>query len=111
MIALPVAEIERRANCWASVLDGAGKVIDGESMVGGGSLPGGTLPTKLVAIGTDGPHNGTGTAHTLAVQLRRRRVPVVGRVSEDLLLLDPRTVRPDEDETVIEALREVIGNL
>ena len=51
MISLPLTEIERRAHLWAESLEGMARVIDGESLIGGGSLPGATLPTRLVAIG------------------------------------------------------------
>ena len=72
-------------------------------MVGGGSLPGGSLPTKLVAI------QGCKKFSVKAIceQLRRRDFPVIGRISEDALLLDPRTVLPEEDDIVIKAVREI----
>lgn len=104
MIAMPMEEIETRARKWADVLKETARVIDGESMVGGGSLPGGTLPTKLVAVG-DGKKAKRNRAQILAKRLRLHKPPVVGRISDDLLLLDPRTVLPEEDEAVIDALR------
>ncbi|HUV53482.1 MAG TPA: L-seryl-tRNA(Sec) selenium transferase [Dehalococcoidia bacterium] len=106
MISAPLSEIERRAKIWAQEFDDQAHVIDGESMIGGGSLPGGTLTTKLVAIGkqskTTKEH---GLAQTLAEMLRSQRPPVVGRISENVLLLDPRSVLPEEDTVVIQALR------
>ena len=51
MISLPVSEIDRRAQLWAEAAGDRARVIDGESLIGGGSLPGATLPTRLVAIG------------------------------------------------------------
>jgi len=107
MISLQVSDIERRANLWAEALGGIGKVVDGESMVGGGSLPGGTLPTKLVAIGEESKQKGTGLAQKLAVKLRQQETPIIGRISGNLLLLDPRTVLPEEDEKVIKTLSKV----
>jgi len=50
MISAPLDEINERAEKWAQALDVNTEIIDGETMVGGGSLPGGTLPTKLVAL-------------------------------------------------------------
>ena len=107
MIATPLTAIEKRARAWAEATEGMGRIIDGESMVGGGSLPGSTLPTKLVAIGGDGKKKGGKKAETLAQRLRRSNPPVIGRISEDVLLLDPRTVLPEEDKMVIRVLREL----
>lgn len=109
MISLPVSDIELRANRWAEATSGLGKLIDGESMVGGGSLPGDTLPTKLLAIGEDAKIKGISYAQTLAIKLRRQEIPVIGHLSGNLLLLDPRTVLPEEDEILIKALREAIS--
>jgi L-seryl-tRNA(Ser) seleniumtransferase len=105
MISTPIAEIEKRAGVWAEALGGEAKVIDGESMVGGGSLPGSTLPTKLVAFG--GGKKQT-SAQKLAEKLRRnKKYPVIGRISEDILLLDPRTVLPEEDEIMLGVLKDI----
>ena len=106
MIATPLAEIERRANKWAVATGKQARVTDGESMVGGGSLPGSTLPTKLVALNGD-KKKGRNLAQTLAHKLRQSNPPVIGRISEDVLLLDPRTVLPEEDKVIIKALREL----
>jgi L-seryl-tRNA(Ser) seleniumtransferase len=107
MISMPLAEIERRARAWAKALGGPAQVVDGESMVGGGSLPGSTLPTKLVAIGVSGKKKGASPAQTLAQKLRSQETPIIGRISGDTLLLDPRTVLPEEDKVVLKALKEL----
>ena len=109
MIGTPVTAIEKRARAWAAATEGMGRVIDGESMVGGGSLPGSTLPTKLVAIGGDGKRRGGNMAQIRAKRLRQSNPPVIGRISEDVLLLDPRTVLPEEDKIVIKALKEILN--
>jgi L-seryl-tRNA(Ser) seleniumtransferase len=77
-------------------------------MVGGGSLPGSTLPTKLVAIGSPGKKKGASLAQTLAQRLRSQETPIIGRISGDALLLDPRTVLPEEDKVVLKALKELV---
>lgn len=110
MIAMPVSEIAVRANVWAESTNGLGRVIDGESMVGGGSLPGGTLPTKLLAIGPGGKKVSPQVLK-LAAALRSRDVPVIGRVQDNMLLLDPRTVLPEEDSAVMKALGEVTSSI
>jgi L-seryl-tRNA(Ser) seleniumtransferase len=80
------------------------RVTDGESMVGGGSLPGGTLPTKLLVIPTPSG-KGKNVAQGLGQKLRQNSIPIVARIADDALVLDPRSVFPDEDGVVAEALR------
>lgn len=103
MIATPLAELEQRASLWAKAMGNKARVIDGESMVGGGSLPGGTLPTKLVAIGESGKKKNP-LVQQLATKLRQAETPVIGRISENMLLLDPRSVLPEEDKILIKTL-------
>jgi L-seryl-tRNA(Ser) seleniumtransferase len=100
MIARPVAEVEAVAERWLSRLREASlqaEAMTGESTVGGGSLPGTTLPTVLVAI--EHPH-----PDRLARQLRQNTPPIVGRIGEGRLILDPRTVMPEEEHLVLDGL-------
>ncbi len=100
MIARPLAEIEAEAKRWASRLQAAGievAVVDGRSTVGGGSLPGTSLPTWLVAIKQT-------NVEQLAADLRAHNLPVIGRIQDDLFLLDPRTVLPEQAERLLEAV-------
>ncbi len=107
MIALPPAAVDRRARRWARAAGaGAGAaVIDGRSMVGGGSLPEESLPTRLLALP---PQAGAGV-EALARRLRQSDPPVVGRVEHDRLLLDPRTVDPGDDARVSRALKAALS--
>lgn len=107
MISMPLDAIEKRVMAWSKVAGGKAEVIDGESMVGGGSLPGGTLPTKLLAIGT-GAKKTSRHIKELNDALRRQEVPVISRVQGNTLLLDPRTVMPEDDNVVVESLRSVL---
>ncbi len=108
MLSAPLEEIDRRARMWAEALGGLAQVIEGESMIGGGSLPGSTLPTRLVAIGGGGKRKSQSTAQTLARKLRRNeKCPIIGRISGDVLLLDPRSVLPEEDRIVLSVLRDL----
>ena len=108
MISLPVAEIERRAHIWAAPSGSMARVINGESLIGGGSLPGDTLPTCLLAIGDS---KKPALAHKIARHLRLQKNPIIGRISENILLLDPRTVSPGDDEAVIMGLQKAIESI
>jgi len=101
MIAMPIDIIKGRATAWAEKLAEVGitaGVVDGRSTVGGGSLPGETLPTRLLAIQVDSPDE-------LARRLRAGDPPVIGRIEDALFLLDPRTVLDEEDEVLVEAIK------
>jgi len=111
MISMPLSEVDRRAKRWAGELGDAAQVMDGESTVGGGSLPGGTLPTRVVAIGAQGRKKEGKPIQELARRLRTGELPVIGRVSGNLLLLDPRTVPPEEDTAVVQAVRSALQEL
>jgi L-seryl-tRNA(Ser) seleniumtransferase len=105
MISMPLDGIERRAQAWAGHVGTLATVTNGESVVGGGSLPGGTLPTRLVMVKGLPKSKGPSLAQGLAEKLRASRPPVVARIEANALLLDPRTVLPDEDEAVVRALQ------
>ena len=97
MIATPLAEIERRARRWRRSLQRAGipaEIVEGQSTVGGGSLPGETLPTKLVALPVAHPDR-------LAAALRASDPPVIARIEDDRLVLDPRTVLVEEGRELL----------
>ncbi len=103
MLSASLEEIEERAQKWRHFLGSAASIVEGESVVGGGSLPGGTLPTRLVAI------SGRGKVKELADKLRRESPLVIGRIENDLLLLDPRTVLPEEEEALMSRLRNILS--
>jgi len=109
MISMPLDEVERRARLWAQALGDLALMVDGETMVGGGSLPGSTLPTRLIAIGEK--YSQRNSVQTLARILRHNEPPIIGRISNDVLLLDPRTVLPEEDGVVLKALSNAVARL
>ncbi len=97
MIAMSQREIESRASAWAAQLARMGLpavVSEGRSTVGGGALPGETLPTCVVALAAPSPD-------ALAKRLRQATPPVVARIEGDRLLLDPRTVLPGQDDDLL----------
>ena len=106
MIARSTNELGDVADTWAAHLQEQGiaaVVVDGFSTVGGGSLPGTTLPTRLVAIDAANPD-------ALAAALRAQSPPVIGRIQDGRYLLDPRTVLPDQAGTLIRLLIQTINN-
>ncbi len=105
MIATPEAELKRRASRWAKAIGTQASLARGHSTIGGGSLPGETLPTWLVALdATTYP----GGADALAAALRRADPPVIGRIEDDRVLLDPRTVLPEEEKGLVEGVRGAV---
>jgi L-seryl-tRNA(Ser) seleniumtransferase len=112
MIRLTAADIKRRAENFLRELiaeiprgEAEAKVefelIDGASLVGGGSTPSQSLPTKLIRI--------TSARHSAAkLEERLRRAPsgisVIARVESDRLLLDLRTVLPAQEPTLIQSI-------
>src|SRR5438270_3884202 len=110
MISAPAGKMANRAGSWASQLQKQGimaRTQRGESTIGGGSLPGETLPTTLLAL--DAEHVPF-PLDELAKRLRTRKMPVIARIQRDTLLLDPRTVFKEQDKEVVRALVEGMGN-
>jgi L-seryl-tRNA(Ser) seleniumtransferase len=105
IISTPIDDIQRRAAAWAESLGCIACVIEGETMIGGGSMPGASIPTKLLAIGSKGNVPSQKFVQDLVKKLRAYSPAIIGRVDDNVLLLDPRTVLPEEDETVLKALR------
>jgi L-seryl-tRNA(Ser) seleniumtransferase len=100
MLSLSAAEIGARAEALAAqiraaVPDLACAVEDGSSEVGGGALPLQTLPTRLVAL------RRPGRARRLESRLRLGNPPLLVRIHEDRVLLDLRTVAPEQDATLL----------
>jgi L-seryl-tRNA(Ser) seleniumtransferase len=104
-IAREPGALRERAEAWRATAGGAGarcEVIEGRSAVGGGSLPDATLPTALLALPP-------GDADARLARMRRCDPPVVARIEEDRVVLDPRTVLDGEDAAVAAALRAALA--
>jgi len=102
MLSTSLDSVRSRAQAWQSRLAELGVAVElaaAESTVGGGSLPGERLPTTVVVIT---PRQGGAT--DLLRRLREHEPPVIGRIVEERVLLDPRTVLPDEDDVVVDAV-------
>ncbi|MGA9352829.1 MAG: L-seryl-tRNA(Sec) selenium transferase [Terriglobales bacterium] len=108
MMHLSKGEIAARAEALVSKINSATnapaaklklELIDGESVIGGGAAPTAVLPSRLIAL-THQEHS----ADQLCVRLRRSDPPVIARVEEGRVLLDLRTVFPEQDATVAAAI-------
>ncbi len=105
MIALGREAIEARARL---VAEGVGRkaggalelrVEPGESLLGGGSAPQEGLPTSLITVRAPSL-----SSRSLEERLRRFDPPVLGRIEGRRLILDLRTVPPEQDDTIVAAL-------
>jgi L-seryl-tRNA(Ser) seleniumtransferase len=100
MISASLDQLEGRARSWAAYLTSCGLAADvvyGESTIGGGSLPGETLPAWLLTLTGSSPRRFTD-------RLRRASLPVIARIQDDLVVMDPRTVLPEQDETLLNTI-------
>ena len=102
MLGASADAIAARALTWQRRLLERGievEIVPAESTVGGGSLPGERLPTTALAL-TSRP----GRATDLLRRLREHAPPVIGRIDQERVLLDPRTVLSDEDDALLDAV-------
>lgn len=112
MIAAPVEGLEQRAQAWAAAVRGWGvacSVVESTAAVGGGSLPGETLPSRALAVEAADANARGFSLDALARCLRAAKRPVVARIEQDRILFDARTVLPNEDEALLGALRFSLG--
>jgi len=103
MLTLTAADIRARAERLAAAVAGVSgwraDLVNGASAVGGGSAPGVELPTCLVALA-----HATLSADAIEQRLRAADPPVIARIERDRVLLDLRTVAPDEDAPLARAI-------
>lgn len=100
MLSRSLEDLTAQVQRWIDRLQD-GSALEGLSTVGGGSLPGETLPTCLFALKVKSPAK-------FAAKLRETNPPIIARVQEDLLLLDPRTVLPWQEETLLTSLQTIL---
>lgn len=100
MISRSPKDIKAQAAKWQKVLK-AGEVIPGSSMVGGGSLPGESQSTFLLAINVKSPDR-------FLEKLRGLKVPVIARIEHDQIIFDPRTVLPFQESILLEELNSLL---
>jgi L-seryl-tRNA(Ser) seleniumtransferase len=103
MLTEDVAQLERRAKALQRGVGLGAEVIEGASEVGGGSFPGVALKTWLVRVSSRQL-----TPDTLAARLRQHDPPIIARIAAERVLLDPRTMSPDDLPTVAAAVRAAL---
>jgi L-seryl-tRNA(Ser) seleniumtransferase len=105
MMRLTTQEIGKRAKALAAKVASSklqAEIIDGESVIGGGAAPSSVLPTRLIALSC-----AELSADEFAGRLRASEPPVIARVEDGRVLLDLRTVFPEQDEFVAAALHRI----
>ncbi len=100
MISLTLKQVRGRAEAWRREL-GQGQVVEGESTVGGGSLPGEAIPTCLLSLNVKRPDK-------FLKALREQHPPIIARTENDQVLLDPRTVLPEQEGALLVGLANVL---
>jgi L-seryl-tRNA(Ser) seleniumtransferase len=100
MMALTPHAIQQTAKGWARTL-GQGEVVPGLSTIGGGSLPGETLPTFVLAIDVKNPDK-------FMEKLRAGQPAVIARTENKRILLDPRTVLPEQEGALLVTLMNTL---
>jgi L-seryl-tRNA(Ser) seleniumtransferase len=110
MIAATVDELETRCGRWLDRLSSAGAtVVRSQATVGGGSLPGETLESRALAFDAELLAQRGLSLDGAAQRLRSGEPALVPYVADGRLLVDARTVLPDQDEAVVGALNRAFG--
>jgi L-seryl-tRNA(Ser) seleniumtransferase len=107
MMRVAEAELQKRAEHIARQLRAGSprleiEIVDARAVLGGGSAPGAALPSRALAISCAGV-----AAEVLLQRLRGWETPIVARIAENRVLLDLRTIEPEQDTVIIAALQSV----
>ena len=112
MLTEPLEALRARAEALADGANGAGggalaaRVVDAQSATGGGSLPGAAIPSVALALTAS-----QAGADALSRLLRRNEPPIIGRIEDDAVLLDMRTLLEGEETLVAQALDRLASSL
>jgi len=96
MMLLTPKQVKGRVESWIREL-GRGEVVEGESTVGGGSLPDESFPTFLLSLSVESPDR-------FLKILRAQNPPIIARTASDKVLLDPRTVLAEQEGALLVGL-------
>lgn len=100
MMSLTLEQVRGRAEAWRGEL-GQGTVVQGESTVGGGSLPDESTPTFLLELQVK-------SAEKFLRALRKNNPPIIARTENDKILLDTRTVLPEQEGALLVGLKNLL---
>jgi L-seryl-tRNA(Ser) seleniumtransferase len=100
LMSLTPEQVKVRAEAWRDAL-GQGEVLRSESTVGGGSLPGESMPTFVLTLNVKSPDK-------FLKKLREANPPVIARTENDKVLLDPRTVILEQDQALLAILKSLV---
>lgn len=100
MMSLSQTDCETRARNWHTSL-GVGEVVDGQSTIGGGSMPEETIPSKLLSIPV-------ARINAFMTHLRALEYPIIARVMQDRVVFDPRTVLPEQEKIFVSELMSLL---
>ncbi len=106
MISASPESLKKRAHAWLSRLEAPASVVAARSAIGGGSLPGETLPTFALALSCEDTPGG---AEEVMRRLRSHSPPVIARIEADRALLDPRTVLPEDENDLLAGLSAAVS--
>lgn len=98
MIARKIDELKEIVERWQKAV--GGEVIESSSAIGGGSIPGGTLPTVAIQLNVNNPD-------LFSQQLRLLKIPIIARIEKDAVILDPRTVLPEQENDFLSGIQSV----
>ena len=105
MIAMPPDVVKQRVMYWADKVGPHASAVQTHSTIGGGSLPGETLPSWALSIDCNHVKGG---AEAMAKRLRNADSAVLGRIEDGGVLLDARTVLPEEEDALLATLRTAL---
>jgi L-seryl-tRNA(Ser) seleniumtransferase len=100
MISMNWKQVKVRAEAWRREL-GQGEVVESESTVGGGSLPGESMKTWVLALYVRSPDK-------FMAKLRASHPPIIARTENDRVLLDPRTVLAEQEHDLLNGLKTLL---
>jgi L-seryl-tRNA(Ser) seleniumtransferase len=103
MMSLTPHQLKGRAESWGRAL-AQGEIVEGQSTVGGGSLPGESLPTILLSLSVESPDG-------FMKRLRAQNPPIIARTMNDKVLIDPRTVLPEQEGALLVGLKNIFQEM
>jgi L-seryl-tRNA(Ser) seleniumtransferase len=101
MMSFTPQQVKGRVEAWIKEL-GQGEMVEGESTVGGGSLPDESFPTFLLSLDVE-------SSDKFLKALRLQNPPIVARTANDKVLFDPRTVLPEQEGALLVGLKNLLA--